>query len=470
MLIKIHICFLTFLLTVSCQNVTDKTRAAGIADKPPMGWNSFDAWDYRINEEQFKATVDVMAERLLSHGWEYAVLDYIWWYWEPANGEKPPRFNDPNLKYTASGKLLHPEYITMDRNGRFMPSPRRFPSSTGGKGFKPLADYVHSKGLKFGLHIMRGIPRYAVNLNLPVKGTKYRASGLAVKSDTCEWLNHTFGIDVSKPGAQAYYNSLFEMYASWGVDFVKVDDILSPDFHAGEIGLIKKAIEHCGRPMTLSLSPGEAPLSQAEFLVKNANMWRIADDFWDDWGSLLHNFELLNRWSPWIGEGHWPDADMLSVGHISLNGLPHGPDRMTNFTWNEQVTLMTLWSMARSPLMIGADLLSSPDSTFLLLTNDEILYVDQNSANNRQVLRTEGENGHVIWMASDTGNDDVFVAIFNLSSKKNRICFDLRKENLSGTYKVRELWKHEDIGMVKDTVWAETAPHGAVMYRLSEQE
>lgn len=466
--ILIHI--LPLLLLMSCGTYSEHTsKEQGIAMRPPMGWNSFDAWDYRIDEKQFKATVDVMSERLLKHGWEYAVIDYIWWYWEPANGEDPPRFNDPNLAYDSTGKPDHPEYITVDEFGRYLPSPQRFPSSAGGKGFRLLADYVHSKGLKFGIHIMRGIPRYAVELNLPVKGSGYHASDIAVKSDTCGWLNHNFGIDASKPGAQAYYNSLFDMYASWDVDFVKVDDILSPVFHAGEIELIRKAIDQCGRPMVLSLSPGEAPVTQAPFLVKNANMWRIAEDFWDDWPSLLHNFDLLNEWSPWIGAGHWPDADMLPVGHISLNGLPHGPDRFSNLTWNEQVTMMTLWSVARSPLMIGGDLLSSPDSTFLLLTNDEVLYVDQNSKNNRQVIRTKGENEHVVWMAADSGSSDTFVAMFNLSLKENRVCFDLEKENLKDAYKVRDLWEHENIGKVQGQICAVIPPHGAVLYRLSKQ-
>ncbi len=465
--ILIHI--LPLLLFMSCGITSGRSaKDQGIAKHPPMGWNSFDAWDYRINEKQFKATVDVMSERLLKHEWEYAVIDYIWWFWEPANGEVPPRFNDPNLAYDGRSKPVHPEYITVDEFGRYLPSPQRFPSSAGGKGFKLIADHVHTKGLKFGIHIMRGIPRYAVELNLPVKGSKYRASDIAVKSDTCGWLNHNFGIDASKPGAQEYYNSLFDMYASWGVDFVKVDDILSPVFHAGEIELIRKAIDQCGRTMVLSLSPGEAPVSQAPFLVKNANMWRIADDFWDDWRSLLHNFDLLNEWSPWTGAGHWPDADMLPVGHISLNGIPHGPDRISDLTRDEQITMMTLWCIARSPLMIGADLLSSPDSTFLLLTNDEVLYVDQNSRNNTQVIRTKGENEHVVWMASDAGNGDLFVAMFNLSSKENRICFDLEKENLKDSYGVRDLWKHENLGVVKSTLCADVAPHGAVMYRLSK--
>ena len=467
MIKRIYIYFLPVLFLISCQ--TGKKEGSNktmVAEKPPMGWNSFDAWDYRINEKQFMATVDVMSERLLQHGWEYAVLDYIWWFWEPANGEKPPRFNDPNLVYASPGMPVHQGYITIDSFGRFQPSPERFPSSAGGKGLKPLADYVHSKGLKFGLHIMRGIPRYAVAMDTPVKGTKYSARDIADVSDTCSWLNHTYGIDPKKPGAQEYYNSLFDMYASWGVDFIKVDDILSPVFHEGEIKLIRNAIDNCGRPMVLSLSPGEAPLDKGDFLVKNANMWRIADDFWDDWKAVLHNFDLLNKWAPYTGDGHWPDADMLPLGHISLNGLPHGPDRMTNLTRDEQITLMTLWSVAGSPLMIGADLLSSPDSTFLLLTNDEVLYVDQNSKDNHQVESKDGKQGFVIWMAKDKKSDDRFLAMFNLSSKTNSVCFDPAKENLQGPFKVRDLWKHKFIVTAEREICAKIPPHGAVLYRL----
>ena len=351
---------------------------------PPMGWNSFDSYDCRINESEFRAHVDYIAENLKEHGWKYVVVDYVWWHPEPGNWDTPRRFGHPNIRYNPDGSPMYPEYTTMDEFGRLMPSPARFPSAADGKGFKPLADYVHGRGLKFGIHIMRGIHRMAWYEDRPIKGTEYTARDIAETFDTCSWLNHMYGVDGSKPGAQEYYNSLFSLYAEWGVDYIKADDILSAKYHKGEIEMMRRAIDLSGRPMVLSLSPGEAPVSRAEHLDRHANMWRISGDLWDEWGDIRHNFDLLNSWSPFVGGGTWPDADMIPLGRISLNNRPHGPERWTMLTWNEQVTLMSLWAISRSPLMIGTDLLTIPDSTKLLYTNPEVIALNQHSVDNRQ--------------------------------------------------------------------------------------
>ena len=459
-----------FLSVVACQTKPGDNDPGSLPEPvaltPPMGWNSFDAYDCRINEAEYKATVDFMAEHLLPYGWEYAVIDYIWWHPEPGNWNTPRRFGHPNIRYREDGAPLHPEYTTMDEFGRLLPAVERFPSAAGGKGFKPLADYVHGKGLKFGIHIMRGIHRAAWYYDTPVKGSEYTARDIAEPWDTCNWCNHMYGVDPTKPGAQEYYNSLFEMYAEWGVDFIKADDMMVPPYYAGEIEMMKKAIEKSGRPMVLSLSCGEAPLSRAVHLSENSNMWRISADFWDSWSHIERNFDLLNQWSPWAAPGSWPDADMLPIGRISLNNRPHGPERLTRFTWDEQITLMTLWSIAKSPLMIGADLLSSPDSTLLLLTNEEVLAVNQQSTGNRQITKN---NRHAVWMAEDPASGDTYVALFNLLNEPAEICFDLEWEYLRGRYSVRDLWAGEDTGMTEGRLCCHLGPHGAGLYRLSKQ-
>jgi alpha-galactosidase len=147
------------------------------------------------------------------------------------------------------------------------------------------------------------------------------------------------------------------------VDFVKADDMLHPVYHRGEIEMIRKALDRCGRPVVLSLSPGKAPFGMARQLRANADMWRVSADFWDHWEKLARMVELLDACSPFIGAGHWPDADMLPIGHLSLDDRPHGPDRLSRFTWEEHKTLMTLWCIARSPLIMGGDLLSSPEKS-----------------------------------------------------------------------------------------------------------
>ena len=435
------------------------------ASKPPMGWNSFDAYDCRINEAEFKATVDFMAEHLLPYGWEYAVLDYIWWHPEPGNWDTPRRFGHPNIRYTEPGKPLLPDEITIDSFGRLLPAVNRFPSAANGQGFKPLADYVHSKGLKFGIHIMRGIHRMAAYEKMPVKDSEVTAFDIAEPWDTCNWCNHMYGVDASKPGAQEYYNAIFELYAQWGVDFIKADDILFQQYHAGEIEMIQKAIQHAGRPMVLSLSPGEAPLSQARHLMENANMWRISADFWDDWESLRHNFDLLNAWSPFIGPGHWPDADMLPIGHLSLNNRPHGPDRMSNFTLPEHYTLMTLWSIARSPLMMGGDLMTTPKEIIQLLQNEEVLAVNQSSTDNRQVLLHRDQAS---WIATDPATGDRYVALFNLAGEAKKVNFELEWEQMRGPYRVRDLWAGSDLGSFENDFGIELPSHGAGLYRFSK--
>lgn len=433
--------------------------------KPMMGWNSFDAFDCRINEEEFRETVDFMADSLLEYGWEYAVIDYIWWHPSPGDWDNPgKRYGHPNIRYSGDGKPLDP--TTIDEFGRLLPAVERFPSSANGAGFKPLADYVHSKGMKFGIHLMRGIHRYAWYYDLPVLGTEITARQIAEPLDTCLWCNHMFGVDSSMAGAQEYYNSLFELYASWEVDFVKVDDMMYPKYHQGEIEMIRKAIDACGRPMVLSLSCGEAPLSMAEHLAANANMWRVSADFWDEWRHLRRNFDLLAEWSPFIGPGSFPDADMLPVGLISREGRPHGPERFSKFTLPEHYTLFSLWMISKSPLMLGADLRELPQWLYEMVTNPEVIAVNQTSTDNKETFRDENT---IVWTAADPGNGDRFLAVFNTSDSVNEARIDLHSADLPGKYSVRDLWTRSDAGTTQDVLEITLEPHGAALYRLVKQ-
>ena len=454
------------IIFTACKVKNDDVISETLAGKPPMGWNSFDSYDSRINEEQFKRNVDFMADSLLKYGWNYAVIDYIWWLRDPGNWGNPKRrFGHPDMRYTSDGKPI--DTINIDEFGRLLPSVERFPSSAGGKGFKPIADYVHSKGLKFGIHIMRGVHRQAVYFKLPIKGTDYTCSEIADRRDTCNWCNHMYGVDSSATGAQEYYNSLFELYASWEIDFVKVDDILSPGYQQGEIEMIRNAIDKCGRPILVSLSPGEAPVKMAGHLAANANMWRISADFWDEWDKLKKNFDLLDKWYPYIKPGAWPDADMLPVGRLSLNGRPHGPERDSHFTWPEHYTLFSLWMISRSPLIIGGDLPSSKDSTFLFLTNPEAIDVNQNSTSNRQLIR----NGRqAAWIADDPSSGGKFLAYFNLTDSLQAFEFDLQSIPLSGTVNVRDLWARQNIGNTTGRLNLRLEPHGAILYRLTKSD
>jgi alpha-galactosidase len=368
------------------------------APTPPMGWNSWDAFGTTVTEAQVKAQADFMAEHLLPHGWRVLTVD-IQWYEPGASGHV----------YRADAPLV------MDEWGRLLPAPNRFPSAAGGAGFEPLAAYVHAKGLQFGIHLMRGIPRLAVARNLPVKGAAARAVDIANRASVCPWNPDTYGVDMDKPGAQAYYDSVFELVASWGVDFVKVDDISRPYHdHEREIEAIRHAIDRTRRPIVLSLSPGETALTAAEHVKRHANMWRISDDFWDTWPALREQFRRLARWNPHRGPGHWPDADMLPLGVLDLGR------RTTRFTPDEQRTLLTLWSIARSPLIHGGDMTKTDAATLALLTNDEVIAVDQHSEGNRPLFEREDM---VAWTADAPASADRYLALFNT---RDRFPLDLR--------------------------------------------
>lgn len=360
---------------------------------PPMGWNSWDCYGPTVVEDEVKANADYMAEKLAVYGWEYVVVDIRWF----VENDKAGGYNQTN-----------PIYV-YDEWGRYTPALNRFPSAANGVGFRALADYVHGKGLKFGIHLMRGLPKIAAEKKLPVKGTNGITCDMIASNDSaCTWLRDNYKVDYRKPGAQEYYNSCFELYAEWGVDFVKIDDLSRP-YHTAEIEMIRKAIDHCGRPIVLSISPGETPLEKVDHVKTHANMWRTVDDFWDNWSQLNYQFQVCAKWAPYIAPGTWPDADMLPLGKISIRG-ERGEERWTNFTRDEQYTMMNLWTIFKSPLMFGGDLPQNDKATDSLLTNRDVLYMHHYSANNRQLSKRDN---HIVWAADDPANGDKFVALFN---------------------------------------------------------
>jgi hypothetical protein len=416
-------------------------RPALLAPTPPMGWNSWNSFATTINEEQARETAHIMAEKLLPFGYNVFTID-IQWY-EPGASS-----------YTYSN---NPE-PTLDGYGRLLPAPNRFPSSAGGKGFAALAAEVHKLGLKFGIHLMRGIPRLAVRRNLPVLGTSYRARDIADTTSICPWNPDMYGVDMRKPGAQAYYDSVFRLYASWGVDFVKMDDMSRPyDAHAPEIEAAHKAILASGRPIALSLSPGETPVPRADHVRRYAQMWRISDDFWDEWPLLDAQFTRLENWNPHRRPGAWPDADMLPLGRLALG------QRDTKFTPPEQRTLMTLWSIARSPLIMGGDLRHLDAATLALLTNPEVIAVNQHSTGNQPHFV---EDGMRVWTARPEGSADLYVALFNTTGKAREVGVDFRWLGIRSPVRVRDLWDRKPLGTATSRLAPTLPAHGAGLYRL----
>ncbi len=400
-----------------------------VAKRPPMGWNSWDCYGASVNEEQLLGNARYMAENLKAFGWEYVICD-IQWYEPTADSHWYHKFTE----------------LEMDEYSRLIPATNRFPSSKDGKGFKPIADQIHDMGLKFGIHIMRGIPRQAVHRNTKIMGSNATARDIAHASSVCMWNTDMYGVDAKCEGAQEYYNSIFKMYADWGIDYVKVDDIARVDYAPeapgaafDEIELIKKAIYNCGRPIVLSLSPGPAKVEQKEFLLENANMWRMTDDFWDKWEHLYGMFERCHAWQGIGCKDHWPDCDMLPLGHVCVCNNENGENgHYTHFTKDEQRILMTLWCIFRSPLMFGGEMRDNDDFTKNLLTNERLLNMHRNGRKARQVSR---KDDLVIWK-SITKDGKLYLALFNISEEEKKAKVKFKELGLCSRkkYQAVDIW------------------------------
>ena len=415
--------------------------------RPPLGWNSWDCYGTTVTEAEVLANAEHMAQHLLPFGWDTVVVDIDW--------------SDPTARSHGynEGAPLH-----LDDLGRLMPDPERFPSSAGGAGFAPLADKIHGLGLKFGIHVMRGIPRRATAERLPVAGAGEAVAGvsagtgasagagassapvtadqIADETNRCEWNPHMDGLRHDHPGAQAYYDSVVALYASWGVDFIKADDMLWP-YQTADIEAFSLAIERSGRPIELSLSPGrDLSLTRLDHLREHATMWRICDDLWDVWEDVEANFARFARWAPVASEHGWPDGDMLPLGHIGIRA-ERGEPRDSRLTPAERVTLMTLWVIARSPLMIGGDLPTSSTETIALFTNADVLAV-LGAGGSREVFR---EGDLVLWTADGVAGESGWVAAFNLGTEPLSVALDAGDVGVpvDEAVRVRELWTDEDV-------------------------
>ena len=430
---------------------TAPARAVAVAPTPPMGWNSWDSYGLTITEAQFRENVQVQAKSLLPIGYRYAVIDEGWFLKNPQDRSTPEK-----LQYQIDGY------------GRYEPVPARFPSAGAGEttSFRVLGEYVHSLGLRFGIHIVRGIPRVSVVGNLPIAGSSFHAVDAADQTDACPWDPTDWGVKDNAAG-QAWYDSLLAQYAGWGVDFLKVDCISDRPYKVTEIRMIRRAIEKTGRPMVLSLSPGPTGLSHAAEVGQLAEMWRISDDVWDYWAThksyphgLGEQFALAAAWAPYTQAGNFPDADMLPLGHLGPNP-GEGSDRATRLTHEEQRSMLTLWSMMRSPLILGANLTELDAWTLGLVTNRSVIEVDQHSHGGREV---EHAGDVVVWRAEKDARTS-YLAVFNVGEKPIVVDRSLKDFGFVGKgYRVRNLW--EGSAVTVNRVDATVAPHGCLLLEV----
>ena len=409
-MIKLSTLLLSMLMSASAMNAqtSDMATFRTWAPTPPMGWNSWDCYYSSVTEKEVLQNAQYLVDHdLVKHGWEYVVIDIRWYCNHPSLG---------GGNYNQKGTQ---DYV-LDEYGRYLPSPSRFPSAiVNGKneGFKALADKLHAMGLKFGIHIMRGVPKSVVGSSkYTLKGSEQTAWSKVYKGTTspCTWLKDNLLVQNNEYG-QMYYNSIMDLYASWGVDFIKIDDLSRP-FYTDEIHMIRKAIDQCGRPIVLSLSPGKTQYQYAEECLDNANMWRMMDDLWDNWSAVDAVFNEANEWSKYYRPGNYADCDMLPLGQIAMTIADPGytnadAGRWTKLTHNEQLTMMTLWGICHSPLFFGGEMTKNDDFTNSLLTNEEYHQMHKYGENAHQVENDE-DNGHVAWTSTDPATGNKYLALF----------------------------------------------------------
>ena len=427
--------------------------AERLAATPPMGWNSWDAYGLTINEEQFRANAQVLAG-LKSYGWNYAVVDEGWY------------FEDPQAKPEARKSFW-------DSEGRLIPDAVRYPSAAAGAGFKPLADWTHSQGLKFGIHIVRGIPKGVVGENRPVANSGFHASDVADTSDTCPWDNGNYGVR-DNPAGQAYYDSMMRLYASWGLDFLKVDCIADHPYKGAEIRMIAASIKKAGRPIELSLSPGPTNLSHAAEVAEYSQMWRIADDIWDGWdfpgkefpNGIRSAFDNLAKWAKFAKPGNWPDADMLPWGSLT----PHpgwGEPRQSRVTQDEERTQFALWAMSRSPLILGANLTKLDEFTRSLITNKEVIAIDQSAVASAEIAGDAADATRLrVWSASTGGSQPKrYLAVFNLQDAPLQRDLAWPPPLAGSAHAVYEVWSQFHVPSAA-ALHVELPAHGCAIFRI----
>ncbi|CAN1312928.1 Alpha-galactosidase mel1 [Linum perenne] len=384
------ICFLFLFLALCLPSFSSSSVVADRCKLPPRGWNSYDSYCWTISEQDFLKSAQVIAKYLKHHGYEYVVVDYLWY-----------RRLVPGSYVDALG------FDVIDKWGRMVPAPDRWPSANTGKGFVEVADKVHSLGLKFGIHVMRGLSRQAYDANTPIldiatgrayeeSGREWRARDIGIKERSCSWMQNGFmSVNTSLPAGRAFLKSLYHQYADWGVDFIKHDCVFGEDFNLEEIRFVSGVLKQLDRPIIYSLSPGTSVTPvMANELRGLANMYRVTADDWDSWRDVASHFDVSRDFAkakmvPAQGllGNSWPDLDMLPLGWLTDQGTNLGPHRQCNLTLDEQRTQMTLWSMARSPLMFGGDVRKLDMNTYKLITHPTLLEINDYSSNNMEACK-----------------------------------------------------------------------------------
>jgi alpha-galactosidase len=434
-------------------------RGEGPAPTPPMGWSEWDSYGLSVTEGEFRANAAVLAG-LRQYGWRYAMLDAGWYKDNAASGQGAGRGYE------------------LDDNGRLIPAVDRFPSAERGEGFRPLADWLHARGLKLGIHVMLGIPRQAVERNDLVAGSSFRASEAADTTQHCSWENEFYAVKDNAAG-QAWYDSIVKQYAGWGVDLIKLGCVSDRPFAGSEIREISEAIRKTGRPMVLSLSPGPPPREDVAFVGRYAQMWRVSVEHWDVWTTpegksgfpigLRDEFDVLAKWAALVRAGNWVDPDALPNGWLGPRPAWGGEARTSRLTEDEERSEFTLWAFARAPLIEGANLTRLDSFTRGLMTDRVLLEIDQNARESHPVTDLPAEWKQIrVWEAETVvaGHLQHSFAFFNVGDAPVRLQAPWAELGLSGgRHRVSDRESHRRTAS-SEQVEIALPQHGSAVYRV----
>ena len=401
-----------------------------VPPQPPMGWSSWSSLRGSISAAKIEAQALSMHQNLQRYGYQYVNVDAGW----------------------NSG---------VDANGRPATDTAKFPD-----GMAAVAKYVHSLGLKFGIYLVPGIPAEAVTANSPILGTPYHVSDIIDPGQPGNTANQGAAkIDFSKPGAAAYVQSEANLLAAWGVDYIKMDFVgpgggrIAAD-NRPDIQAWHTALARTGRPIHLELS-NSLSYANADWWAKYSNGWRIEGDIecYSHCAGLT-NFALrvslrfadAPKWAPYAGPGHWNDLDSIEVGNGDADGL----------TPDERQTQLTLWSIEDSPLLLGTDLTKLDPADLALLTNREVIAVDQAG---HPALPVSQSSQQQVWYA-DNHDGSYTVALFNLSSTTATVTANWSDLGISGPAMARDLWSHQNLGVLPAGFSASLAPHASRLLRI----
>ncbi|HXW81527.1 MAG TPA: glycoside hydrolase family 27 protein [Acidimicrobiales bacterium] len=420
----------------------------GVGLSPAMGWSS---WSF-LRTDPTAAKVEAEARAMVASGlskvgYRYVNLDDFWYICPGSQGP------------------------AVDRYGRWVPNSHFPPSPNGGNGIEVVADYVHSLGLKFGLYVTPGISKQAVEKNTPILGPEgkpdgYTARQIAEPSVTEHNYNcgGMVGINYRARGAQDFIDSWADEFASWGVDYLKLDGVGS--FDIPDVEAWSRALRQAGRPVHLELS-NSLNINYAPVWEKYANGWRTGGDIecyscdtsgtsypLTDWANVAARFSEVAKWRPFGEPGAFNDYDSIEVGNDGNDGLSL-PERQTQ---------LSLWALASSPLILGTDLTHLGPTDLALLEDTAVIAVDQDGVDASRVAETSTSQ---IFAKTERGGD-VVVGLFNTGGRSALVSTTVGKLGMArcSVYEVDDLWSHK-VTRSTGTIGADVVSHGVALYRVT---